>query len=97
MLEPDQRRLFHEVLSVIEDSIPVEAIYSDYSMTPKSFDDTPALDSADIVRRLGLLFEILSAEKQLDAEAFHKTVSNLKPFCDYPQEIERLIKEKFHD
>lgn len=97
MLEPDQQRLFQEVLSVIEDSIPIEAIYSDYSMTPKSFDETPALDSADIVRRLNLLFEILSAEKQLDAEAFRKTVNNLKPFCDYPQEIELIIKEKFHD
>lgn len=96
MLEPDQQRLFNEVLTVVEDSIPVEAIYSDYSMTPKSFDDAPALDAADIVRRLGLLCEILTAEKQVDAEGFRKTVNNLKPFCDYPQEIERVIKEKFY-
>lgn len=96
MLEPDQQRLFNEVLTVVEDSIPVEAIYSDYSMTPKSFDEAPALDGEDILRRLGLLCEILTAEKQLDAEGFRKTVNNLKPFCDYPQQIERVIKEKFY-
>jgi hypothetical protein len=95
MLEPDQQRLFQEVLAIVEDSIPVEAIYSDYSMTPKSFDDTPTLDGADIARRLGLLFEILSAEKQIDADSFRKTVNNLKPFDEYPQEIEQVIKEKF--
>jgi hypothetical protein len=97
MLEPDQQRLFSEVLTVIEDSIPVEAIYSDYSMTPKSFDDSPvALDAEDIRRRLRLICEILNAEKQIDSESFRKTINNLKPFCDYPQEIERVIKEKFH-
>jgi Histidine kinase-, DNA gyrase B-, and HSP90-like ATPase len=97
MLEPDQRRLFQEVLTVVEDSIPVEAIYSDYSMTPKIFDDAPALDVEDILRRLSLLCEILSAEKQLDADSFRKIVNNLKPFCDYPKEIERVIKEKLHE
>lgn len=96
MLEPDQQRLFQEVMAVVEDSIPVEAIYSDYSMTPKSFDDAPPIDVAEITRRLGLLFEILAAEKELDAESFRKTVNNLKPFGDYPQEIERVIKEKLH-
>lgn len=96
MLEPDQQRLFQEVLTVVEDSMPIEAIYSDYSMTPKSFDDAPPIDATEITRRLGLLFEILTAEKELDAESFRKTVNNLKPFGDYPQEIERVIKEKIH-
>ena len=65
-------------------------------MTPKSFDDAPALDAEDIMRRLRLVCEILNAEKQIDAESFRKTIINLKPFCDYRQEIERVIKEKFH-
>jgi hypothetical protein len=93
-LELDQQRMFREVMTVVEDSIPIEAIYSDYSMTPKSFDDAPPIEVAEISRRLGLLFEILAAEKHLDAESFRRTVSNLNPFGGYPQEIERVIKEK---
>jgi hypothetical protein len=96
-LEPDKQHLFQVILTVIEDSIPVEAIYADYSMTPKSFDDTILLDSEDILRRLGLLYDIFALEKQPDAEYFRTTVKNLKPFCDYPREIEQTIKDKFHD
>ncbi|KAA6405801.1 ATP-binding protein [Candidatus Tokpelaia sp.] len=96
MLDPEQQRLFQEVLSVIEEAVPVEAIYSDYSITPKNFDDTAAFERAAIAQRLDLLFKILSAEKPPEADAFRKTVNNLKPFCNYPQETEQLIKEKFH-
>ncbi len=94
MLEPDQQRFFQGVLSVIEDSIPVEAIYSDYSISPKSFEETASLDSADIIRRLELLYEILSAEKQLDAESFYKTVINLKAFLRLSAGIKENNKAK---
>lgn len=96
MIEGDQQRLFQEVLTVIEDSIPVEAIYSDYSMTPKGFDEPVKIDPEEILTRLRMLCEILSAEQQVDMKYFKETVSCLKPFCDYPQEIERVIKEKFN-
>ncbi len=92
----DQQHLFHEVMTVIEDSIPVEAIYSDYSMTPKGFDEPAKIDTEEILTRLRMLCEILSAEQQTDMNSFRETVSRLKPFCDYPKEIERVIKEKYN-
>lgn len=97
MLEPNQQGFFSEVLAVIEDSIPVESIYSDYSMTPKSFDDEPTFSDEEIVSRLERIYEILTAEDQIDAESFRAIIKNIKPFCDYPQVIERVIKEKFHE
>lgn len=97
MLEPGQQGFFNEVLAVIEDSIPIETIYSDYSMTPKSFDDKPALNDDEVVSRLIRLYEILTAEDQMDAERFRTIIKNIKPFCDYPQAIERVIEEKFHE
>ena len=96
MIESDQQRLFQEVLTVIEDSIPVEAIYSDYSMTPKGFDEPAIIESEEILVRLRLLCELLSAEQKLDMQSLRETISRLKPFCDYPQEIEQVIKEKYH-
>ena len=96
MIEGNQQRLFQEVLTVIEDSIPVEAIYSDYSMTPKGFDEPAKIDSDEILVRLRLLCELLSAERQMDMNSFKEIINRLKPFCDYPQEIEQVIKEKYN-
>lgn len=96
MIKDDQQRLFQEVLTVIEDSIPVEAIYSDYSMTPKEFDEPAKIDTEEILIRLRLLCELLSAGKQMDMNSFKETINRLKPFCDYPQEIEQVIKEKYN-
>lgn len=85
ILEGDEQRLFQEVLSVIEDSIPVEAIYSDYSMAPKSFDEPPKLEPDEVRSRLHMLYQILSAEQQMDESTFRETVNHLKPFNNYPQ------------
>jgi hypothetical protein len=94
-LEDTEQRLFQEVLSVIEDSIPVEGIYSDYSMSPKSFDQGQQLDSEEVRSRLHKLYQILSDGQQQDEKTFKETVSRLKPFNNYPQEIERVIREIF--
>ena len=96
ILGGNEQRLFQEVLSVIEDSIPVEAIYSDYSMVPKSFDNNLKIDPEEIRKRLHILYEILSAEQHLDEKSFREIIDHLKPFSDYPQEIERVIKEKLN-
>lgn len=96
ILGGNEQRLFQEVLSVIEDSIPVEAIYSDYSMVPKSFDKKLEIDPEEIRKRLHILYEILSAEQHLDEKSFREIIDHLKPFSDYPQEIERVIKEKLN-
>ncbi len=96
-LDAGKQQLFSEVLEIIEKSIPVEAIYSDYSTRPKSFEETEKIDGEEIRTKLHRLFDILSAENQIDENQFRKTFSNLKPFCEYPEEIERIIKEKFYN
>lgn len=96
VLDDRKRKLFLEVLGIIEKSIPVERIYSDYSTNPKSFEEAEEIDSEEISAKLHMLFDILSSENQLDEEQFRETASNLKPFCAYPKEIEGIIKEKFY-
>jgi len=96
LLKPEQQKLLQEVLCIIENSVPVEAIYSDYSAAPKSFSAAADSDKIEIARQLGLLFEILSGGGHSDPASFRKAVSGLKPFDQYPEEIEKLIKEKFN-
>lgn len=97
MLEGDEQRLFQEVLAVIEDSIPIESIYADYSIAPKSFDEARQMEPEEVRSRLLMLYQILSAEQHLDGNTFRETVSHLKPFNNYPQEIEQIIREKIHE
>lgn len=96
-LDTGKQQLFSEVLEIIEKSIPVEAIYSDYSTKPKSFEKTEKIDDEKIRAKLHMLFDSISAENQIDENQFREIFSNLKPYCEYPQEIERIIKEKFYD
>lgn len=98
-LDEGNQKLFLEVLEVVEKSIPVDAIYYDYSTSPKSFEETEKFDSEEIREKLHMLFNLLSAESaenQLDKKFFREIVINLKPFCEYPEEIEEIIKEKFY-
>lgn len=95
-LDDGKQKLFLEVLEIIEKSIPVEAIYSDYSTNPKTFEEAEEMDGEEIRAKLHMLFDILSAENQMNEEQFRETVSNLKPFCAYPKEIQGIIKEKFY-
>lgn len=95
-LDDAKQRLFLEVLEIVEKCIPVEAIYSDYSTSPKSFEEAEEIDSEVIRTKLHRLFDILSSESQLDEEQFRETASNLKPYSAYPKEIEGIIKEKFY-
>ena len=96
MIEPNQQRLFQELLTVIEDSMPVEAIYSDYSVSPKGFDEPAKIDTEEILTRLRMLHELLSYKQHVDINAFKETINRLKPFGDYPIEIEQVIKEKYN-
>ena len=96
MIEPNQQRLFQELLTVIEDSMPVEAIYSDYSVSPKGFDEPAKIDTEEILTRLRMLHELLSYKQHVDINAFKETINRLKPFGDYPNEIEQVIKEKYN-
>ena len=89
------RKRFRMVLETIEKSVPVEAIYSDYSTNPKEFEKADESSSEETRReKLHMLFDILSSGGQLNEKEFISAVSSLKPFGAHPEEIETFIREK---
>ena len=86
---------FKELLSIIERSIPVEAIYSDYSLKPKDFDFSEPLPRDEIDEKLDVLFQILSENGQYQAGNFRKIVMSLRPFSDHKDSVESYIEKKF--
>ncbi len=89
-----QKRLLW-LIDIIEKSLPVEAIYADYSENPKGFEKASVGDAEEIKSKLNMLYDILSDEKQLEREEFRKIASRLKPFSEYPQELKDIINERF--
>ena len=96
-LDEAVQKQFIEVLKIIEGSIPVETIYSDYSTNPKSFDEAETTDKEAIMAGLRVVFDILFTANQPDEEKFRKTANDIRLFHVHPEEIEKIIKEKFYD
>lgn len=93
LLTKDQIHHFQTILQIIEDSIPIEAIYSDFSMTPQHFNVT--IELKEIIARVNAFFEILCIQNSMDRMTFWETIRHLKPFNCYSNEIQTYIKEKF--
>lgn len=83
-----------EVLSIIEDSIPIESIYSDYTVNPQDFEKTRDVETEEILGRLEDIWKILSLNQEVSEKTFREVVSSVKPFCDYPDVIEEFIGGK---
>ena len=96
LLEGDKKTKFKELLTIIERSIPVEAIYSDYSLKPKDFDFSEPLPRDEIDKKLEVLFQILSENGQYQADKFREIVMSLRPFSDHKDSVESYIEKKFN-
>lgn len=97
LIEDSEKKKFDEFLSLIESSIPVESIYSDFSQSPKEFEKPAEIDKEDILDRLESVWCILVESQDISEEKFKKIVSCLKPFRDYPDRIDLFIRRKYHD
>lgn len=96
-IKPEKQKMLLGLLDIIGKSIPVEIIYSDYSSSPKSFEENDDIDRDKIRASLSILFDILSEQGGLSETDFRKTVNDIRLFSKYTEEIEEVIREKFHD
>lgn len=95
-IEEGKSNMFLDVLDIIEKSIPVDAIYSDYSSSPKSFERTPDINPEEIKAKLYAMIDILSTENELSEEKLREIFSSLTPFRQYSKEIDEVIREKYY-
>jgi hypothetical protein len=93
--ESENKRI-DEVLSLIEGSIPIESIYSDYSISPQELEKTEQIDQDDILNRLESVWAILSENQEPNDALFREIVCSLKPFCNYPDIVDKFIRSKFN-
>ncbi|VIO67306.1 ATP-binding protein [Bradyrhizobium ivorense] len=79
LLADEQRAKFSSLLDMIGSSIPVEAIYSDYSSAPKDIDSREeGLDAAGVARKLRQLRSIVDPRANMGAEQFRRIVRSTR-------------------
>lgn len=91
-----QKNAFKEIMSVIAASMPVEAIYSDYSMNPKDFEKETIIDKEEALLKIEALWQVLSQEQNIDKDSFKDIIYSLKPFGDLRSIVEDFIRRKYN-
>jgi len=92
-MSPEQLANFGDVLSVIESSIPLEAIYADYASKPQSFDAEDEVSEEDIRAKLIGIYNLMNSDGNLNIEDFTRMVSGIKPFSDHLDFVMQVLKE----
>jgi len=89
----DVRRI-DEVFSIIESSIPIETIYTDYTVSPQDFGQSKDVEAEEVSLRLEELWNILSATQEEIESSFREVVRSIRPFSDYPEIVDAFIRGK---
>lgn len=92
-LDSDSRVAFEDILSVIERSVPLEAIYADYSSSPQSFEEKAATSYEELKEKLQNLYMLISSSGTMDKESFARMIYGLKPFSENRDMAQKIIED----
>ena len=84
---------FLTLLESAATSLPLEMIYSDFSMNPKEM-ISPIMDNAEILSKLSQLNQILNQDGKMTPKNFREIVQSTKLFEDHEELLEEFIKEE---
>lgn len=91
-MESDTLKSFESVLSVIESSLPLEAIYSDYASSPQSFEEHEEIAYGELRNQIVTLYRLLRTD-QLGNDDFARMLLSLRPFSENKRATEQIIEE----
>lgn len=92
-LAPDSALALEDIISVIESSIPLEAIYADYSSTPQSFEETEEITYEELKGKLEHFCMLLASSGAVDKDSFTRMILGLKPFSENREITQKIIEE----
>jgi hypothetical protein len=93
-LRTDDAKLLSLVIESVGASVPVEMIYSDYSLTPREVSQV-ADDNDAVLDRLRALREAFSDNTSMGAKGFREIVRSTRLFDSHMDVAERFIAEEF--
>lgn len=89
-------QILKSYLEAISASIPVEMIYSDYSSTPRNFDQF-SLEKKNVIQKLDSLRKSLFDSDELDVNTFRNVISSLRIFDPHKEMVENYLEGVNYD
>ena len=82
------------LLDAISSSLPIEMIYSDFSVSPRAINQTEVAEES-VAEKLQALKELLCGNGIKDAEGFRDVVESTRSFADHMPLVDKFIEEEF--
>jgi hypothetical protein len=92
-LDTKQSSLFSQIMGLIEQAIPIEAIYSDYASHPESFVNDTDINYQQWKEDLKKLYSLLSTQADFSKEAFSRMILSTKPYSNSREVCQQIIEE----
>lgn len=77
-------------------SLPVETIYSDYSLHPRDFKQSTT-EKDQILERLSKLKEAVCTERNVDVATFREIIDSTRLFVGHESIVKIFIEKEFHE
>ena len=95
-LTEDQKGKFRTYIKSVVSSLPVEMIYSDYSLHPLEVDQSEQ-DAERALERLRELKETIYGNTKVDPITFREIVNSTRLFVNMQDVVNKFINEEFHE
>lgn len=89
----EESKAISKLFELAETTLPLEAIYSDYSTQPKSFEVNDSLTIEELRLNLEEYWLLISSTGDWSKQQVFEHVLNIKPFCTQKEQTKILIKE----
>lgn len=93
LLDDNNHSVLEDILSVIESSIPLEAIYADYASKPQSFDEDDEISDEELKNKIWSLYTLVVLQGAMDKDSFARMLRGLKPFNENLDTVQKFLEE----
>ena len=95
-LTEDQKRKFSTYMNSIVSSLPIEMIYSDYSLHPLEVDQSEK-DTERALEKLRELKAAVSSDTGIEPAIFREIVESTRLFVNLQEIVDKYIEEELHE
>lgn len=92
-LHSEHKEAFEDILQIIERSMPIEAIYADYSSTPQSFEEKPEVTYDELRAKLQTFYMLMNSHEQISKDEFTRIIYGIKPFNEHRELVDKILED----
>ena len=92
-VDPQIMNAFNHILAGIENAVPVEAIYADYSNIPQVFEEKPDISPEMLREAITAIAELFRISGKLDKARLSTAILVVPPYSQYKEVMQKIIED----